>query len=398
MAIPNSQPTDKATLKNWFKTDLFPSQEQFWAWMDSFWHKGEKIPQSSIEGLAQTLNDIQDNAGVNIDAHLADENAHAELFDTKADADELQKYIPLAGNAVQNPVTGEIFFQLSGQSVSKIGLTDHGWAIVNGTFYVTPSGMYHKIANGNWVNIGTSADAINVGAALANTEFKGIRGNRYFGEKYDDFSFTQKKYVDEKDAALETKLTNFTTQEILSGGNYNNLEVTADLLVFKNENAQAILNGVWGKKDFHILNLSNTYEVKINHNSASVTGNGQPIKLPTASGNMGIKGTARILQTEGYGYFVADTWGSLYRPEYKGLTKKVVQTVDESSNAGSMETTEFMVFRDAQTERMSKSELNTAYPDAKRPFQVVCNQLNLIYMKTDDNGNTWKSINLTSVT
>lgn len=88
MAIPNSQPTDKATLKNWFKTGLIPIQEQFWAWMDSFWHKGESIPQSSIEGLAQTLIDIQDNAGVNIDAHLTDADAHAALFDAKISTSE----------------------------------------------------------------------------------------------------------------------------------------------------------------------------------------------------------------------------------------------------------------------------------------------------------------------
>ena len=389
MGLQNSQPTDKPTIKNWFKTGLIPTQEQFWAWMDSYWHKGESIPQSSIEGLSQTLTDIQDNAGVDIESHLTDENAHAALFGTKADVDELQKYIPLAGNAVQNPVTGEIFFSISG-SPAKLTKTDHGIGLSSDPKYTVAGALYHKIAHGNWVSVEAAEAQINVGAALANTEFKGIRGNRYFGAKYDDFSFTQKKYVDDK-------LSLFTTQEILSGGNYNNLEVTADLLVFKNENAQAILNGVWGKKDFHILNLSNTYEVKINHNSTSVTGNGQPIKLPTASGNMGIKGTARILQTAGYGYFVADTWGSLYRPEYKDLTKTVVQTVDEFSKAGSMETTEFMVFRDAQSVAMSKADLNTAYPLAKRPFQVVCNVIKTMYLKVDDNNNDWKEFPLKDV-
>lgn len=44
------------TLKNWFKTGLLPTQSQFWAWMDSFWHKDEQIPSASIDGL-QTLLD-----------------------------------------------------------------------------------------------------------------------------------------------------------------------------------------------------------------------------------------------------------------------------------------------------------------------------------------------------
>lgn len=43
--------TDKNTLKLWFKNLMKPTQDQFWAWMDSFWHKDEKIPASRISGL-----------------------------------------------------------------------------------------------------------------------------------------------------------------------------------------------------------------------------------------------------------------------------------------------------------------------------------------------------------
>ena len=47
--------TDKTTLKNWFKNKLKPTQEQFWAWMDSFWHKDESIPTSKVENLNMIL-------------------------------------------------------------------------------------------------------------------------------------------------------------------------------------------------------------------------------------------------------------------------------------------------------------------------------------------------------
>ncbi len=43
------------TLKNWFKTGLKPTQAQFWAWLDSFWHKSENIPSARIEGLQELL-------------------------------------------------------------------------------------------------------------------------------------------------------------------------------------------------------------------------------------------------------------------------------------------------------------------------------------------------------
>lgn len=48
--------TDKNTLKNWFKTGLKPTQAQFWASWDSFWHKDESIPISSVENLTTVLN------------------------------------------------------------------------------------------------------------------------------------------------------------------------------------------------------------------------------------------------------------------------------------------------------------------------------------------------------
>lgn len=47
--------TDKTTIKNWFKTGLKPTQKQFWSTGDSFWHKSESLPISSISGLGNLL-------------------------------------------------------------------------------------------------------------------------------------------------------------------------------------------------------------------------------------------------------------------------------------------------------------------------------------------------------
>lgn len=43
--------TPKSTLKGWFITGAKPTQEQFWNWMDSYWHKDETIPVSNVSGL-----------------------------------------------------------------------------------------------------------------------------------------------------------------------------------------------------------------------------------------------------------------------------------------------------------------------------------------------------------
>jgi len=50
------------TIKNWFKTHLKPTQDQFWAMLDSFRHKSEKVPVADIEGLDGLLAGIPGQA------------------------------------------------------------------------------------------------------------------------------------------------------------------------------------------------------------------------------------------------------------------------------------------------------------------------------------------------
>jgi len=42
-------------LKQWFKKYAYPTESQFWDWLDSFWHKDELIPASQIDGLNQVV-------------------------------------------------------------------------------------------------------------------------------------------------------------------------------------------------------------------------------------------------------------------------------------------------------------------------------------------------------
>ncbi|PXY44535.1 hypothetical protein [Flavobacterium hydrophilum] len=70
--------TDINILKSWYETGDVPTQEQFWAWFESYWHKNEKIPITSITQIEEILNDKADKEA--FDNHLTDENAHAGLF------------------------------------------------------------------------------------------------------------------------------------------------------------------------------------------------------------------------------------------------------------------------------------------------------------------------------
>jgi hypothetical protein len=66
------------TIKNWFKTGLEPTQEQFWDWLDSFRHKSEKVPVADIEGIDQLLFSKADKQV--FETHLTDPNAHPNLI------------------------------------------------------------------------------------------------------------------------------------------------------------------------------------------------------------------------------------------------------------------------------------------------------------------------------
>ena len=46
---------DKNTLKQWFVTGAKPLQAQYWAWLDSYWHKSEPISINNIENLSEIL-------------------------------------------------------------------------------------------------------------------------------------------------------------------------------------------------------------------------------------------------------------------------------------------------------------------------------------------------------
>jgi hypothetical protein len=66
------------TIKQWFRTGLKPTQQQFWDTWDSFRHKSEKIPVADVEGIDELLLSKTDNEV--FESHLTDENTHQNLL------------------------------------------------------------------------------------------------------------------------------------------------------------------------------------------------------------------------------------------------------------------------------------------------------------------------------
>jgi hypothetical protein len=75
--------TNINTILGWFTTGKKPTQKQFWASWQSFWHKDEAIPQNSITNLVSALDAKAEKS--QFDAHKIDKTAHADLFETKED-------------------------------------------------------------------------------------------------------------------------------------------------------------------------------------------------------------------------------------------------------------------------------------------------------------------------
>ena len=71
--------TPKKTLYKWFSNFMKPAQEHFRALIDSFYHKNEPIPMSSIEGLSKAIEDTV--SAKQLLNHINDTEAHSALFD-----------------------------------------------------------------------------------------------------------------------------------------------------------------------------------------------------------------------------------------------------------------------------------------------------------------------------
>ena len=66
--------TEKNILQNWFVTGAKPTQEQFWAWQESYWHKSESIPVEMVQGLGDILGNKADTEQLKNKANLDTSN------------------------------------------------------------------------------------------------------------------------------------------------------------------------------------------------------------------------------------------------------------------------------------------------------------------------------------
>ena len=79
----------RTQLKAWFKRGLYPLESQFHAWIDSFWHRNDQIPISSIENLAATLNGKANTADLDGKADIGHTHSIADVQSLPEKLEEL---------------------------------------------------------------------------------------------------------------------------------------------------------------------------------------------------------------------------------------------------------------------------------------------------------------------
>jgi len=116
--------TSLTDIKNWFKTNLIPTQQQFYDMFDSFRHKNDKVAATDIDGLATLLAAKASNE--EFISHTGAENAHAGLFGA------LRTWVgeQILGATVESTLLGSI----TPSSTIPATINVHGFAAAAGTY------------------------------------------------------------------------------------------------------------------------------------------------------------------------------------------------------------------------------------------------------------------------
>ena len=121
--------TEKNILQNWFVTGAKPTQEQFWAWQESYWHKSESIPTEKILGLSEVLANKADVGMLQHKANLDSSNLtneHVIAWKEKLGVGELPSNLATIdeGNKQGNTYTKEKVNELLENSGKNLANAD----------------------------------------------------------------------------------------------------------------------------------------------------------------------------------------------------------------------------------------------------------------------------------
>ncbi|HAP94530.1 hypothetical protein [Epilithonimonas hominis] len=202
-----NQYASKQDIYSWFETDDFPTEAQFRATWDSYWHKSESIPMASISGLVAKFNQTVSKS--TFESHLKDEDAHVTTL-AKIDASNINVQLwkktlgvgalpaniatidytdgngnALEGNAykkVENPNDGNVYvLNIDG---TKVNANTFGKNITNSSNTTTGSYVQSQATGHTWIwdTNGQSWSIKNLPDKSADANFTDIVGKNPNGQ------------------------------------------------------------------------------------------------------------------------------------------------------------------------------------------------------------------------
>lgn len=213
-------------IKNWFKTNFVPTQQQFWDMFDSFRHKSDKVAATDVDGLNNLLAAKASNTV--FQAHTTAENAHAGLFGALRTWVEAQ----IAGVVIDSTNLGA----LTPLSIIPDTINVHGFAVEEGTYancggVVVPATSYAFISRvaGVWKITVTELDL---------TEYsKNLDLNLSKKKVFETINYTRSVSVKANEVVLNKELVDFKPGFYLtpSGGEgaFSGYSYTAKLALIK---------------------------------------------------------------------------------------------------------------------------------------------------------------------
>jgi hypothetical protein len=344
-------------LRNYMTCEDPAVKNKYWNLLESFYHKSEGKILASIE---ETQTEITLNF---TDGNSLTSNESVTL--AKLPEAVAISYVTGLQDALNNKV----------DKVPGKGLSDENFSLIEKQKlaslinYVKPNSENISYINGLQEALDNKVDAV---------EGLGLPSN--------DFTNALKQKLDGLPQRAEMIID--------SGGNYNNLELTGNILHFTNTNAQAIITGFDSSvyKTIYIVNKSDFVNQVNRLDSNSSPAN--QVDTPSDMAVIGIEGAARFDYIDSIQKWQLTTlFATKLMPEHRAIQEAGVVVVNPGGASETKEMIELETFRDAQATVMTKAELNTAYPNAVKGFEVICNQINIIYKKTESIGE-WKPITM----
>ncbi|GGB83109.1 hypothetical protein GCM10007424_23910 [Flavobacterium suaedae] len=161
-------------IKNWFKTGLKPTQAQFWATWDSFFHKDDVIPQSSIQDLDSTLAAKAEKSQT--DGHAADLDAHNLNARLSGKADAVHTHEIADVNGLQDALDAPSFDNTKIPLPAQLPASEEVVKLdQNGNSTTIPTYEFFKVDPTN-TEYATIDELVNIGGhSIANGIIKGVQ-------------------------------------------------------------------------------------------------------------------------------------------------------------------------------------------------------------------------------